>query len=202
MVGAGDEEARLKLMCHELGLPVYDKAAIRGQAIGSGGPETGIANRNSQVANGQPGVHFYGFRQIDQNPVFYSLADAFILPSLWEEWGLVVNEAMASGLPVVVSENAGCAEDLLEAGAPETASYAGHLSLVRDLGLTTRLRRNGFVFDPNSSDELSRALLLLESCTELRTSMGQVSRRIVEKFSCENFARNAMRAIEAAQVKN
>lgn len=58
-------------------------------------------------------VFFYGFRQIEENPVFYALAEAFILPSLKEEWGLVVNEAMACSLPVIVSRTAGCAEDLL-----------------------------------------------------------------------------------------
>ena len=58
-------------------------------------------------------VFFYGFRQIEENPVFYALAEAFVLPSLKEEWGLVVNEAMACSLPVIVSRTAGCAEDLL-----------------------------------------------------------------------------------------
>ena len=60
-------------------------------------------------------VFYYGFRQIEENPVFYALAEAFVLPSLKEEWGLVVNEAMAAGLPVIVSHTAGCAEDLVPA---------------------------------------------------------------------------------------
>jgi glycosyltransferase involved in cell wall biosynthesis len=218
IVGSGEEETSLKWLGHDLGLPVYNKRGVGvrnamevrnaesggrngKEAAGkteNGGPGTEIANRKSQIANGKPGVHFYGFRQIEENPVFYGLADAFILPSLMEEWGLVVNEAMASGLPVVVSESAGCAEDLLERGYPHGA---GRDEWQRtDLPeLPHQCRKNGFVFSPCSSEELSRVLLALEDSPLLRSSMGAESRRIVEKFSCENFARNAMRAIEAAK---
>ena len=47
----------------------------------------------------------------------YGGADAFVLPSLSEPWGLVVNEAMLCGLPVLVSTQCGCATDLAQ---PET----------------------------------------------------------------------------------
>ena len=145
-----------------------------------------------------PGVHFYGFRQVDENPAFYALADAFILPSTWEEWGLVVNEAMACGLPVVVSETAGCAEDLLEPGrlaVPIPLSAEVNQRLTR---LAGRIRQNGFVFNPASAGSLADVLLALEATPALRDIMGQASRRIVEKFSCENFARNALLAAQAA----
>ena len=168
MVGSGEEERKLRFLCQELGLPTYDKAA--------GGSEHDL-----------PGVHFYGFRQIEENPVFYALADVFVLPSAWEEWGLVVNEAMSSGLPVVVSETAGCAEDLL---ATDTH---GRLARV-DVGI----RQNGFVFDPGSSESLARALLALASDPALREVMGQASRVLVENFSCAAFARNALMAARAA----
>ncbi|MBC8002287.1 MAG: glycosyltransferase, partial [Opitutaceae bacterium] len=140
----------------------------------------------------------YGFRQIEENPVFYALADAFVLPSLWEEWGLVVNEAMACGLPVVVSETAGCAEDLLRPGWPALPDHLAatvHHQLAKRGG---RIRRNGFVFDPNSAESLTGALLALESSSALRDIMGKASRLIVESVSCENFARNALSAVHVA----
>jgi glycosyltransferase involved in cell wall biosynthesis len=143
-------------------------------------------------------VHFYGFRQIEENPVFYALADAFVLASLYEEWGLVVNEAMACGLPVVVSATAGCAEDLLVRdwlAAPPDMPADLRMRLAQ---LTGHIRQNGFSFNPTSVQSLANALIILEGVPEIRENMGQASRRIVERFSCENFATNALLAARAA----
>lgn len=76
-------------------------------------------------------VYFPGFRQIDQLPLFYARARAFVHSSTTEQWGLVVNEAMASGLPVIVSNRCGCAEDLVVCG------------------------KAGWVFDPFDVDKLA-----------------------------------------------
>jgi 1,2-diacylglycerol 3-alpha-glucosyltransferase len=57
-----------------------------------------------------------GFFQIDRLPEFYATAGAFVHASTTEQWGLVVNEAMASGLPVAVSRRCGCVEELVEDG--------------------------------------------------------------------------------------
>ena len=187
MVGSGEEEQTLRSLCTGLQLPIYDHSTLD-------------ASR-STLRPDAPGVHFYGFRQIEENPVFYALADAFILPSLYEEWGLVVNEAMASGLPVVVSETAGCAEDLLEPGWPAVPDHSSSDTL-RALGrIGGRMRKNGFVFDPQSPGTLAGTLLALGSVPALPHAMGQASRRIVEKFSCENFSRNALMAARAALGK-
>lgn len=186
MVGSGEEEPKLRSLCQELLLPIYDKTSV------------GFGHRPSAIGNDMPGVHFYGFRQIEENPVFYALADAFILPSLWEEWGLVVNEAMASGLPTVVSETVGCAEDLLEARGPLDSYPPEIVAQLKQAGLSEKVRINGFVFDPRSSEELNRVLLILDTSRGLQAVMGQASRRIIEKFSCENFARNALLAVGAA----
>jgi glycosyltransferase involved in cell wall biosynthesis len=201
MVGAGEEERRLKSLCRELELPVYEKEQTGAQRAELHRPRNEIADRKPQTAKKVPGVHFYGFRQIDENPIFYGLADAFILPSLYEEWGLVVNEAMASGLPVVVSEKAGCVEDLLEPGYP-TVKDGNVSELLRRMDQSkVRMRKNGFVFNPQSPDELAGALLAIESMPELQSAMGDAARQIVEKFSCENFARNALLAARAALGK-
>ena len=187
MVGSGEEEPKLRALCDELALPICDhsKHGQRG---------------NYSRASSSPQVHFYGFRQIDENPLFYALADAFILPSLQEEWGLVVNEAMASGLPVVVSETAGCVEDLLPREWP-TYVQSSERDAVENLGLAHLIRQNGFVFPPNSSETLSRVLLVLEELDILRASMGADSRRIIANYSCENFASNALRAVETAMAR-
>jgi glycosyltransferase involved in cell wall biosynthesis len=182
MVGSGEEEPKLHSLCRELGLPLHDKTPA------------GTEKQRPDAGTGAPGVHFYGFRQVEENPVFYSLADAFILSSLREEWGLVVNEAMASGLPVVVSETAGCAEDLLRTGLPVG---------VKDIHgwapqLMSRVRLNGFVFDPRSVESLADVLMALESAPALREIMGRNSREIIENYSCDHFARSAVQAAKSA----
>ena len=182
MVGAGEEEAALRALCATLGLPVYEKSAAA------------LNNKAGMVDDSKPGVHFYGFRQIEENPIFYALADAFFLPSSYEEWGLVANEAMASSIPIVVSSKAGCAEDLLEQGEPNHAAFADSSDLALRLKQRGQTRQNGFVFDPTSVDELAETMMLLEHSPGLRRAMGAASRRIVEKFSCRNFAENALLA--------
>jgi len=58
-------------------------------------------------------VRFVGFAQRDQLAAYYALAEMLILPTHTDTWGLVVNEAMACGLPVIVTDVAGCVPDLL-----------------------------------------------------------------------------------------
>jgi glycosyltransferase involved in cell wall biosynthesis len=58
-------------------------------------------------------VRFVGFRNQSELPGFFALADVFVLPSRHEPWGLIVNEAMASGCPVIVSSDVGCHPDLV-----------------------------------------------------------------------------------------
>ncbi|MFM8719846.1 MAG: glycosyltransferase [Chthoniobacterales bacterium] len=170
-------------------------------------------NTESSVESDRGAVYFYGFRQIEENPVFYALAEAFVLPSLKEEWGLVVNEAMACSLPVIVSRTAGCAEDLL----PGSGQVAGGEWRVTSKDADDRKpltddsleeRSNGFVFDPKSSDALSEALQRVAVAGERLKVIGnnleergKRSREIVAKFSCENFARQALRAADAARPR-
>ena len=188
LVGSGEEENALRFLCHDLQLPVYDKTSAGNEA----------QTQERKLEHETPGVHFYGFRQVTENPIFYALADAFVLPSLFEEWGLVVNEAMACGLPVVVSETAGCAEDLL---VPNRLAAPPNLSAdlrTRLMQLNGCIRQNGFLFNPKSVQSLANALIILEALPEIREKMGSASQRIVERFSCENFAANALLAARAA----
>ncbi|HEX4150722.1 MAG TPA: glycosyltransferase family 4 protein [Steroidobacteraceae bacterium] len=182
MVGSGEEETNLRMLCDELRLPVYNKMAPV------------IDLRESSTADCRPGVHFYGFRQIEENPTFYALSDAFILPSTVEEWGLVINEALSCSLPVVVSETVGSAEDLLRPGTPPGSER----SMAWKPQLGKSIRQNGFVFDPKSVASLTDALLTLDADPVLRQTMGEAGRLIVEDFSCEKFARNALLAASKA----
>ena len=60
-----------------------------------------------------PKAIFLGFKNQNELPLLYGMADIFVLPSEREPWGLAVNEAMACGTAVIVSDQVGCAADLL-----------------------------------------------------------------------------------------
>ncbi|HTJ78204.1 MAG TPA: glycosyltransferase family 4 protein [Rariglobus sp.] len=165
-VGSGETEAALLALSRKMGLKVVQHL-----------PDSEMRDAATQLKkpDGDAGyVYFHGFRQIDETPDFYALADCFVLPSIQEEWGLVVNEAMACGLPVIVSKTAGCAEDLVEDGG------------------------NGFTFDPTKVEELVEALAAIISNQDLRERMGRRSSEIINKWGCDYFARQAFNAAMTA----
>lgn len=196
-VGSGELEPELEAQARALGLRVVNRREWKGG--NQGGEERSSLNPQPSTLNQEDrgAIFFYGFRQIDENPLFYALADAFVLPSLHEEWGLVVNEAMACSLPVIVSRTAGCAEDLLPGSGTVTSGLAENCKLNTENSFEPR--SNGFVFDPTSVEALAEALMRIAEMGDRRGEMGRRSREIVEGFSCENFARQAFAAAETAR---
>ena len=66
------------------------------------------------VANNQIGsVYFPGFQDRNEISKFYTVSDVLVLPSERETWGMVVNEAMCFGLPIIVSEAVGASADMV-----------------------------------------------------------------------------------------
>lgn len=67
-----------------------------------------------ELKSAAPNAHFVGFVNQTELPAYYAMADVFVLPSEKEPWGLAINEAMACGTAVVVSDEVGCAADLVD----------------------------------------------------------------------------------------
>lgn len=117
-------------------------------------------------------VRFAGFHGQRALSGFYHAADCLVLPSRHDEtWGLVVNEALAHGLPAVVSAAVGCAPDLIEEGV------------------------TGAVFEPGNAESLAVALrrmlpLLDNAATRTRC------RALVNDYSISNAARGIAEACE------
>jgi len=155
-VGSGADEDALKRLAADRGLRVIDRTVDESTAEGD--------------------VYFYGFRQIEENPIFYALAEAFVLPSVAEEWGLVVNEAMACATPVIVSRNAGAAE------------------LVRQ-GL------NGYRFDAVSADELARVINEFVADPQLSSRLGRTAAADIKNWGCERFGSEVLRAMKTLEAE-
>jgi len=140
------------------------------------GPLRETLNSQLSTLNLQPHVRMPGFKQYPELPVYYGLARAFIHASTTEQWGLVVNEAMASGLPVLVSNRCGCAPDLVKEGM------------------------NGFTFDPYNIEQLAGLMLKLSTFNFQLSTMGRASERIIANWGPERFAQGLKAAAECAMA--
>src|SRR6266516_1403068 len=137
------------------------------------GPLREALNSQLSTFNLHAHVHLPGFKPYDELPVYYALAKAFVHASTTEQWGLVVNEAVASELPVIVSNRCGC--------VPE---------LVQD---------NGFTFDPANESELAERLLQMASLSaDERRRLGEASYRIAADFAPDRFGEGLEQAATTA----
>lgn len=109
--------------------------------------------------NSLANVHFVGFRNQTEIAGFFAAADIFVLPSGLERWGLVVNEAMCFGLPVITSDQVGAAGDLVRGG------------------------ENGFLYPVGNIASVTAHLTKLMENPELRATMGQKSLAIIRTWS-------------------
>jgi glycosyltransferase involved in cell wall biosynthesis len=95
--------------------------------IAGDGEQYGAAERAVADRGLQDSVRLLGFRNQSEMPGLYALAEVLLIPSAHEQWGLVVNEAMAAGTAILASEEVGAAYDLVAAGA------TGHVVPVGDV---------------------------------------------------------------------
>ncbi|VVM06494.1 glycosyltransferase family 4 protein [Methylacidimicrobium tartarophylax] len=123
-------------------------------------------------------VVFAGYRPTSDLPPYYAMAEWFVLPSVIEPWGLVVNEAMAGGLPLLLSRNCGCAPDLLSEEV------------------------NGFSFAPRDIEALAELLCKVSalSATE-RARMGAASKAIISAYTPERWAQGLVRGARLAMTR-
>lgn len=102
-------------------------------------------------ATGWGSICFLGFQNQTKLPAFFDLCDVFVLPSVYEPWGLIVNEVMNAGKPIIVSDQVGCAPDLVKNG------------------------ENGFVFPARDISALAKALSAILRYPKKAEEMGKMS---------------------------
>jgi glycosyltransferase involved in cell wall biosynthesis len=130
-----------------------------------------------ELAEGTDDIFFEGYKQYDQLLPYYLNSDLFVLPTLKDVWGLVVNEAMMCGLPVICSKYAGCCQDLIKE------------------------EENGLVVDPQNLKELSDSISDLISQNGKLSDYGERSLQIIKDFTTERTTQGFVEAIEFVRKK-
>jgi glycosyltransferase involved in cell wall biosynthesis len=130
--------------------------------------ENYAARRNMRM------VIMAGFQKQDALPQFYAIGDIFVLPSEYEPWGLVVNEAMSFALPIMTTHGVAAAADLVS-------------------------KENGVVYEPGDIDSLAAALQQLVQHKDQRAAMGKRSAEIIRDWNLDASATGICQGIAMAQ---
>jgi glycosyltransferase involved in cell wall biosynthesis len=109
-------------------------------------------------------VFFTWYVQIDELPKYYAISDIFTLPSREEVWWLVINEAMACGLPIITAYQVWASVDLVQEG------------------------ENGYIMKENTAKEFEK---WLEFIFEKKLMKENNSLDIIDKFTLENILKNS-----------
>lgn len=127
----------------------------------------------------EKGVKDKGFIQPDVLPDLFQQVSAFVLPSKKEPWGVVIQEAAASRLPLICSDACGATTHLLQNGY------------------------NGFRFESGSVEELTRCMMYMSQCTHAeREEMGNRSYGLSKQFTPDRWAETLMRGLAELRQAN
>lgn len=115
-------------------------------------------------------VYFLPSVSWEEVPKYFTLADVFVLPSKSETWGLVVNEAMICGLPIIISDKCGCSSDLLDG--------------------------NGLIFESGDEVTLEAHLTQMASDIDFREKCGLKSLEIISEFKVERVGARVLKGFK------
>ena len=132
------------------------------------GPMDNLLKEEIKSLNLNHNILIRNWANYEDLPYYYALSDCLIVPSTSETWGLVVNEAMASSKPVIVSNECGCIDDLVHHG------------------------KNGFIFDPHNITELSELMLKIDSIGYEKTKLGKEGYEIIKNWSPKLFSNSVL----------
>lgn len=141
--------------------------------VGTGPDEAGYRSMVQDLGI-QDWVHFAGAASHDQVWSYYAASHVFVLPTMQDNWPLVIPEAMSMGLPLLLSRYAGSLPDLLEEGA------------------------NGWAFDPRNPDDLAEQMATYVRQPTLIQSHGKHSYELVKRYTASAVADTFMNAVNFA----
>lgn len=119
-------------------------------------------------------IHFIPFQEWNKLKKYYCAADYFVLPTRYDPWGLVVNEAMACGLPVITTYQCGSGTELVKEG------------------------QNGYLYDAEDVGVLRDRMIKLCRDAELRKNMGNKSLNVIADYTIEKMVDRYLEILEEA----
>ncbi len=168
-VGKFQEKKRLPDLIQALHLVRKHNHKLRLLAVGAGKEESSIRELSNQLS---VPITFTGFLNQSRIAEAYVAADCLVLPSDHDEtWGLVVNEAMACGIPAIVSDRVGCGPDLIVSND------------------------TGVVFRFGDIADLSKAILMMAADESGRLSMGERAHAHVQSYGVHQATDGVVRAL-------
>jgi glycosyltransferase involved in cell wall biosynthesis len=141
------------------------------------GPSRSELEKLAAESNRAESIIFAGGFPWYEVPGWLAKSDVLVLPSISEPWGLVVNEAMVCGMPVIVSKTCGCVEDLVEDG------------------------ENGFAIDPQNVDTLKNAMQFFVNNPDKVTPMGRASEKRIAPFNSLQVAQQMVQCYARLSAK-
>lgn len=198
---AADARRNARGLCAKLGLPeryylfvgrmipekgIYELLQAYGQLepglreriglmhVGDGASRAACEKLAVEMTPGRIG--FTGFVHREELATYYALADCLVFPTFSDPWGLVVNEAMACGLPVIATSVAGCVADLVQDGG------------------------NGWVVQAGDVAALSAAMKEIAIDDVRRVTMGKRSTERIAKYTAATWAEGFARAVTAREL--
>lgn len=148
-------------------LPKHKKVALL--LLGDGEQREEVLAEGRKILGER--LMFQGFVNQSELGRYFMASDAFVLPSVYEAWGLVANEAMLFGLPLVLSDMIGCHLDLLLPG------------------------KTGYLFQTGNEQDLAKAMLRLVDAPEQAKEMGAFCQTWIEQYSVAQAAKGLEQAI-------
>jgi glycosyltransferase involved in cell wall biosynthesis len=163
------------LMQAFLSLPVEKQKQASILIVGDGVMRESLEQMTQRNSN----ISFAGFLNQSRIPEAYAASDVLVLPSdAGETWGLVVNEAMASGLPVIVSDHVGCAPDLVHDG------------------------KTGFIVPLGDVRSITNKMHQLIEEQDVVINMGEAAKARVQEFSIHRAVREVIAMLESLSYES
>lgn len=122
--------------------------------------------------NNLKNIYFLDFKTKEELDKYYQISDVFVLPTRHDEWGLVINEAIAKGLPVITTNHCGAGVELIKNS------------------------KNGFLVEVENVEMLSECINNILNNKRLRYNMQINNLLLAQKYTIENMVNDHIKILE------